>query len=79
MDFQTISLILISVTSDFLIFLHDLGHYQSSVNFSVCVCVCVNKNETVTSDISKTNEFVTIKLQRFWRHYELCSRVEKVE
>jgi hypothetical protein len=38
---------------------------------------CHARYETVTHGTSKVYQFITIKLQRFWHHRDLCSRVEK--
>jgi hypothetical protein len=41
------------------------------------VTFCHARHETVTHGNSKTNQFVTIKLQRFWHHRNVCSIVKK--
>jgi hypothetical protein len=38
---------------------------------------CHASHETVTHGNSKADQFITIKLQRFWHHHDLCSIVEK--
>jgi hypothetical protein len=39
--------------------------------------LCHARHETVTHGSWKTNQFITIKLQRFWHHLDLCNIVEK--
>jgi hypothetical protein len=38
---------------------------------------CHARHETVTHGNWKTDQFIIIKLRRFWHHRDLCSRVEK--
>jgi hypothetical protein len=38
---------------------------------------CHARHEPVTYGSSKANQFITIKLRRFWHHCDLCSIVEK--
>jgi hypothetical protein len=37
---------------------------------------CHARHETVTHESWKTNQFITLKLQRFWHHRDLCSTLK---